>query len=169
MKTIYILVLLSLLPYKLHAKNYDFATYKEFKAWYKDLNHNQRGETELRLLNNYKRGDFFFLRPNVMALKSKKDYYRCKRLIEKRDNIITRDWAREAKCRINGKNRFGIMVSIKEFDNTILKVFYEFSGPYYVVDNGAFVNGVDAPDNLYKMYFERAKKSAGYNIAIKPN
>ena len=49
----FILILAVLFPSNTLAKQYDFATHKDFKRWFASLNHNERGEAELRLLNKF--------------------------------------------------------------------------------------------------------------------
>ncbi len=155
-----VLVLVFLFPVNSFAKQYDFATYKDFKGWFASLNHNQRGEAELRLLNKFTKDDYYYLQPKTIAVQSKKDYYRCKKMIEKRDGIISLDWARVAKCNINRIYKFGVIVSIKEFANTDLKVFYGFSGWNYLVDNNALASVSRAPDATYKRDLKEAIKTA---------
>lgn len=155
-----VLILVVLFPVNCFAKRYDFATHKDFKEWFAGLNHNQRGEAELRLLNKLTKDDYYYLKPRVIAVQSKKNYYRCKKMIEKKDNIIDRDWARVAKCKINEIYKFGVILSIKEFANTDLKVFYGFSGWNYIVDNNAIASVSRAPDATYKRDLKEAIKTA---------
>tara|TARA_R100001463_G_scaffold82255_1_gene136849 strand:- start:126 stop:647 length:522 start_codon:yes stop_codon:yes gene_type:complete len=162
----FILILAVLFPSNTLAKQYDFATHKDFKRWFASLNHNERGEAELRLLNKFKKDDYYYLQPKTIAVQSKKDYYRCKKMIEKRDGIISLDWARVAKCNINRTYKFGVIVAIKEFANADLKVFYGFSGWNYLVDNNALASVSRAPDATYKRDLKEAIKSANYDLNI---
>lgn len=157
-----VLVLVFLFPVNSFAKQYDFATHKDFKRWFASLNHNERGEAELRLLNKFKKDNYYYLQPKTIAVQSKKDYIRCKKMIEKRDGIISLDWARVAKCNINRTYKFGVIVSIKEFADADLKVFYGFSGWNYLVDNNALASVSRAPDATYKRDLKEAIKSAKF-------
>lgn len=146
-----VLVLVFLFPVNSFAKQYDFTTYKAYDNWWRAMNHNETRNVMARVLKNYKFDDYYYIKPYTLSASSIKQFRRCNKMLQKVDAIVNKTWFAASRCDYINTSKPGIILSIKQLDNSDIVAYHAVNGQRGLVP----VNSLISVNVLGKEYFDK--------------